>query len=70
MGTELALIPENVKVITEKLDSVLSPGERRWVLEHIAEGAPGFKQYMQSDRLKRSLRRMFDDYLEFIDKGE
>lgn len=70
MGTELAVIPEQVKAITDKFDLAMSPEERRFFIEHIAEGAPGFKQYLESDRLKRTIRGVIEDYKEFLRTGQ
>lgn len=65
---------ENYPMVIEQVDKVVETIMGKEEFEafkaHIKEGAPGFLQYLQSERVKKSIRALIDDYLEFLKKGQ
>jgi hypothetical protein len=48
---------------------ITSQAERIAIDKHIAEGAPGLQEYLQSERSNKAFRALIDDYLEFLKTG-
>ncbi len=45
----------------------LKPGEVAWLAEHVAQGAPGFNQFLGSESIKPMVQMFFEGYKEFLE---
>lgn len=61
--------PAVIQQIDEQLEAILTPAEMKFFREHIPEGAPGFMQYIKSARIRKTMRAVFEDYLDFLKTG-
>lgn len=48
------------------LEQSITPAEMEWVRGHIAEGGPGFVEFLQSDTVKAVMQMGFEAYKEFL----
>lgn len=61
--------PAVIQQLDAVSEKVLTPVEIAMLRQHIAEGAPGFMQYLTSERFKKTLRHVFEDYQSFLKQG-